>query len=120
MRDRQYASKARPVVVIQNDAFDIFDSVILCLFASFDSSQIEIRVPVTPSPENGLHTLSTTRKHKISYYDAAVAAFNGTAMQLLFPNGVPGEPASASVESTGAPGESTATPDETDTSKDAA
>ena len=64
--------------------------------------------------------LSTARKHKISYYDAAVAAFNGTAMQLLFPNGVPGEPASASVESTGAPGESTATPDETDTSKDAA
>jgi len=54
--------------------------------------------------------LSTARKHKISYYDAAVAAFNGTAMQLLFPNGVPGEPASASVESTGAPGESTATP----------
>ena len=64
--------------------------------------------------------LSTARKHKISYYDAAVAAFNGTAMQLLFPNGVPGEPASASVESTGAPGESTATPDETDTQKDAA
>jgi len=40
LRDRQYASKARPVVIIQNDAFDIFDSVILCLFTSFDSSQI--------------------------------------------------------------------------------
>ena len=72
MRDRQYASKARPVVVIQNDAFDIFDSVILCLFASFDSSQIEIRVPVTPSPENGLHTLSYVMTDKIVTADKAM------------------------------------------------
>lgn len=27
LRDRQYASKARPVIVIQNDAYDNFDSV---------------------------------------------------------------------------------------------
>ena len=72
MSDRQYASKARPVVIIQNDAFDIFDSVILCLFASFDSSQIEIRVPVTPSPENGLHTLSYVMTDKIVTADKAM------------------------------------------------
>ena len=41
LRDRQYASKARPVIVIQNDAFDAFDSVILCLFTTYDSSKIE-------------------------------------------------------------------------------
>ena len=72
MSDRQYASKARPVVIIQNDAFDIFDSDILCLFASFDSSQIEIRVPVTPSPENGLHTLSYVMTDKIVTADKAM------------------------------------------------
>lgn len=88
MRDRQYASKARPVVVIQNDAFDIFDSVILCLFASFDSSQIEIRVPVTPSPENGLHTLSDVKTDKIVTVDKAmlgdkIGVLSDTDMALI-------------------------------------
>ena len=46
LRDRQYASKARPVIVIQNDAYDNFDSVILCFFTTYDSSEIEVRVPV--------------------------------------------------------------------------
>ena len=53
LRDRQYASKARPVIVIQNDAYDNFDSVILCLFTTYDSSEIEVRVPVIPTPELG-------------------------------------------------------------------
>ena len=72
LRDRHYASKARPVVIIQNDAFDIFDSVILCLFTSFDSSQIEVRVPITPSPENGLHSLSYVMTDKIVTVDKAI------------------------------------------------
>ena len=33
LQDRNYASKARPVVVIQSDSHNAFDSVILCLFA---------------------------------------------------------------------------------------
>ena len=37
LQDRNYASKARPVVVIQSDKHDSFDSVILCLFTSFES-----------------------------------------------------------------------------------
>ena len=69
LRDRQYASKARPVIVIQNDEFDNFDSVILCLFTTFDSSGIEVRVPVQPSPENGLHELSYVMTDKIVTVD---------------------------------------------------
>ncbi|MBQ9009743.1 MAG: hypothetical protein IJ088_10485 [Clostridia bacterium] len=47
--------------------------------------------------------LSTAHKHEISYYDAAIAAFNGTAMQLLFPDGMPVEPESSKAsDSTGA------------------
>lgn len=88
MSDRQYASKARPVVIIQNDAFDIFDSVILCLFASFDSSQIEIRVPVTPNHENGLHTLSYVMTDKIVTVDKAmlgdkIGVLSDTDMALI-------------------------------------
>ena len=69
LRDRQYASKARPVVIIQNDAFDIFDSVILCLFTTFDSSNIEVRVPVAPTPENGLRESSYVMTDKIVTVD---------------------------------------------------
>ena len=49
LRDQQYASKARPVVVIQSDEHSSFDSVILCLFTTFDSKEIETRVPITAS-----------------------------------------------------------------------
>ena len=53
LRDKNYASKAGPVVVIQSDKHDSFDSVILCLFTSFESGDISTRVPVEPSTENG-------------------------------------------------------------------
>ena len=69
LRDRQYASKARPVIVIQNDEFDNFDSVILCLFTTFDSSQTKVRVPVAPTPENGLHDVSYVMTDKIVTVD---------------------------------------------------
>ncbi|MBQ9252894.1 MAG: type II toxin-antitoxin system PemK/MazF family toxin [Clostridia bacterium] len=69
LRDRQYASKARPVVIIQNDDITGFDSVILCLFTTFDSSQIESRVPVSPSDYNGLHNLSYVMTDKIVTVD---------------------------------------------------
>ena len=69
LRDRQYASKARPVVVIQNDEFDNFDSVILCLFTTFDSSQIKVSVPVAPTPENGLHDVSYVMTDKMVTVD---------------------------------------------------
>ncbi|WP_267889617.1 type II toxin-antitoxin system PemK/MazF family toxin [Bifidobacterium myosotis] len=38
-----YASKPRPVVIVQNDAVDRFDSVITCLLTSYDSSDITRR-----------------------------------------------------------------------------
>ena len=39
-----YASKPRPVVIVQSDAVDRFDSVITCLLTSYDSSDIDTRV----------------------------------------------------------------------------
>ena len=46
LQDRNYAAKARPVVIVQNDSYNSFDSVILCLLTSYDSSDISTRVPI--------------------------------------------------------------------------
>ena len=65
MRDDLYASKARPVVVVQSDDHDEFDSVILCLFTTYESSNIETRVHVKRSRENGLNMDSFVMTEKI-------------------------------------------------------
>ena len=44
LQDKQYASKARPVVIIQSDEHNSFDSVILCLFTTYESRDIETKV----------------------------------------------------------------------------
>ena len=65
LHDKHYASKARPVVVIQSDKHDSFDSVILCLFTSYESGDISTRVRIEPSSENGLQKVSYVRTDKI-------------------------------------------------------
>ena len=49
LRDEGYASKPRPVVVIQSDEITQFQSVVLCLLTSFDSTNIPTRVRIEPS-----------------------------------------------------------------------
>ena len=65
LQDKHYASKARPVVVIQSDKHDSFDSVILCLFTSYESGDISTRVRIEPSSENGLQKVSYVMTDKI-------------------------------------------------------
>ena len=72
LQDKNYASKARPVVVIQSDEHDDFDSVILCLFTSFESSGISTRVLVAPSEKNGLEKDSYIMTDKIVTVDKAL------------------------------------------------
>lgn len=64
LRDEGYASKARPVVVVQSEN-STFDSVILCLFTSYDSSGIGTRVKVDPSEASGLAKVSYVMTDKI-------------------------------------------------------
>ena len=66
MRDDLYASKARPVVIVQSDDVAGFDSVVLCLLTSFDSSSIPTRVRVEPSAQNGLDRTSFVMTDKIA------------------------------------------------------
>jgi len=69
LQDDKYASKARPVVIIQSDDITSFDSIILCLFTTFDSSQIATRVFVTADSTNGLNKDSYIMTDKIITVD---------------------------------------------------
>ena len=72
LQDKHYASQARPVVVIQSDKHDSFDSVILCLFTSYESGDISTRVSIEPSSENGLQKVSYVRTDKIVTVDKSM------------------------------------------------
>ncbi len=49
-----YVSKPRPAVIIQSDDSDTFDSTIVCLLTSDDSSKASTRVHISPNDQNGL------------------------------------------------------------------
>lgn len=66
MRDDLYASKARPVVIVQSDEVSGFDSVVLCLLTTYDNADAPTRVRVEPSIENGLEHASSVMTEKIA------------------------------------------------------
>lgn len=51
---KDYASKPRPVVIVQDDHFDATDSVTVCLITTDPTDAPLIRIPVSPSDLNGL------------------------------------------------------------------
>jgi len=65
LKDRNYAAKARPVVIVQANSESNFDSVILCLFTTYDSEDVFTRVKVEPTAENGLEKISYVMTEKI-------------------------------------------------------
>jgi mRNA interferase MazF len=65
LKDRNYAAKARPVVIVQANSESGFDSVILCLFTTFESENISTRVKIEPTSENGLEKTSYVMTEKI-------------------------------------------------------
>ena len=72
LRDGGYASKARPVVVVQDESVAEFDSVILCLLTSYDSDGMPTRVKISPSGDNGLFKTSYVMADKIISVDKAL------------------------------------------------
>lgn len=72
MRDDLYASKARPVVIIQSDEISGFDSVVLCLLTTYESSGIPTRVRVEPTVQNGLEKASYVMTEKIASVSRAM------------------------------------------------
>ncbi len=75
LQDSHYASKARPVVIVQSDEIATFDSVILCLFTTFASEDIPTRVCVKPTKTNGLEKMSYVMTDKIVTVDRSLLGF---------------------------------------------
>ena len=60
-----YARKPRPVVVVQNDEIEGFDSTVVCLMTSFTSDDMTTRVKVPSTTQNGLIKISWVMTEKI-------------------------------------------------------
>lgn len=51
---KDYADKARPVVILQDDSFDGTESITICAFTTDDTDAPLFRLPVEPNERNGL------------------------------------------------------------------
>ena len=51
---KNYAGKARPVVILQDDSFDGTDSITICAFTTDETDAPLFRLPVEPNERNGL------------------------------------------------------------------
>ena len=69
-----YAGKPRPVVVLQDDRFDMTDSITVCALTTDPTDAPLFRLVIEPSEDNGLRALcrlmvdkiTTVQKSKIS------------------------------------------------------
>ena len=61
-----YASKRRPVVIVQDDNFDATDSITICAFTSDETDAPLFRLPVEPTERNGLRAKSRLTVDKIT------------------------------------------------------
>jgi mRNA interferase MazF len=63
---RDYAGKPRPVVIVQDDAFDATDSITICAFTTDPTEAPLFRLPVEPNERNGLRSRSRLMVDKIT------------------------------------------------------
>jgi mRNA interferase MazF len=63
---RGYAEKPRPVVILQDDRFDMTGSITICPFTTDPADAPLFRLPIAPNPNNGLRTLSRLMVDKIT------------------------------------------------------
>lgn len=61
-----YAGKPRPVVIMQDDNFDATSSITICAFTRDETEAPLFRLPVDPSPGNGLRTKCRMMVDKIT------------------------------------------------------
>lgn len=63
---KDYAGKARPVVIVQDDRFDATDSITVCALTTDATDAPLFRLPVEPNERNGLRAASRLMVDKIS------------------------------------------------------
>ncbi len=61
-----YASKSRPVVIVQHDAFDATNSITVCAFTADETQAPLFRLPVEPNERNGLRVVCRLMVDKIT------------------------------------------------------
>lgn len=63
---KDYAGKARPVVIVQDDSFDATDSITICAFTTDDTEAPLFRLAVEPNLRNGLRAACRLMVDKIT------------------------------------------------------
>jgi mRNA interferase MazF len=61
-----YSGKPRPVVIVQDGNFDATDSITICAFTTDETEAPLFRLPVEPSPDNGLRMTCRMMVDKIT------------------------------------------------------
>jgi mRNA interferase MazF len=61
-----YAGKPRPVVILQDDAFDATQSITICPFTTSSVDAPLVRLRIEPSGQNGLRALSHLMVDKVT------------------------------------------------------
>lgn len=63
---RDYAGKPRPVVILQDDRFDMTDSITVCAVTTDPTDAPLLRLPVEPNESNGLRAVCRLMVDKIT------------------------------------------------------
>lgn len=63
---KDYAGKPRPVVIIQDDRFDMTDSITVCAFTTDTTDAPLFRLSIQPNESNGLRTVCRLMVDKIT------------------------------------------------------
>ncbi len=63
---KDYAGKPRPVVIVQDDCFEVTNSVTVCAFTTNETDAPLFRLQVEPTGRNGLRAPSRLMVDKIS------------------------------------------------------
>jgi mRNA interferase MazF len=63
---KDYAGKPRPVVILQDERFDMTDSVTICAITTDQTEAPLFRIVIEPSESNGLHTVCRLMADKIT------------------------------------------------------
>ena len=83
-----YAGKPRPVVILQDNRFDETPSVTVCGLTTDETSVPLLRIPLSPSPGNGLNErchvmadkITTIRRDRLHRW---IGFLGDTDMQLI-------------------------------------
>src|SRR5215472_13069924 len=70
---KDYAGKPRPVVILQDDRFDMTNSITVCAFTTDSTDAPLFRLPVQPNQTNGLRAVSRLMVDKITTVPKAKA-----------------------------------------------